>query len=703
MLDLTTIKTLQQQTTESLLKFHVAEALQGVVAMARESKDRNLITAAEKEECDYHHMLTFLQSNGSDAERGRMQKQLVWRLLCIVDNAARIMRLWHGKDYYSKANKPFEGKTIDEASEELWREWEKQLGMVERYETQDLIFDFIWTMPQLKPKQTANWYEFISRQDVLVQEHFLGALILSAWEYMDEEKMTLLSLLSENKNETVHTTAYIGIALLLQKYEERCTLFQERINLPQKNARNAETLFLIMRETMLIQQSTEVLKKLSFQYEVLKKKTTQLFNGNLEKKGTEEIEELKNNIVRILKESLKKGLDIDLNHQMLIPQSKFLKSVSHWWVPYDEGRVQFQDLFTKENGEESLGIKRIFRNDDCSVNKYALCDMLLQHSQLKQLEAQITEAQNNMEEISESISNSAGGISIEKPNQKEDKRILAIRNKIHNLKRFITYSPIAAQMQEGIKIPDTLILPKNRILNAYFNEKQTHEMCDLMYEEKYYSQLIPFLEERYKNEGATADTLIKLSTCLSKSHNAIASIRCLEQARILDENNEYVLRALSRSYKKEKRFEDQLDVLLELSKFAKDENESDFAIAECLSELERYNEAVKYFLKIDLREEEGNTDARYNLAKCYAIQKRYDKAEDYLSKALENGTERAEWQECIAGFVFFELGKWEKAVDHYRMVTMKSFEHHSKLLLKTGHSIQDIQLLRDMILYRQWT
>ena len=151
MLDLTTIKTLQQQTTESLLKFHVAEALQGVVAMARESKDRNLITAAEKEECDYHHMLTFLQSNGSDAERGRMQKQLVWRLICIVDNAARAMRLWHGKDYYSKANKPFEDKTIDETSEELWREWEKQLGMVERYETQDLIFDFIWTMPQLKP------------------------------------------------------------------------------------------------------------------------------------------------------------------------------------------------------------------------------------------------------------------------------------------------------------------------------------------------------------------------------------------------------------------------------------------------------------------------------------------------------------------------------------------------------------------------
>ena len=72
-------------------------------------------------------------------------------------------------------------------------------------------------------------------------------------------------------------------------------------------------------------------------------------------------------------------------------------------------------------------------------------------------------------------------------------------------------------------------------------------------------------------------------------------------------------------------------------------------------------------------------------------------------QALENGTERTEWQECIAGFVFFELGKWEKAVDHYRMVTMKSFELHSKLLLKTGHSIQDIQLLRDMILYRQWT
>lgn len=673
--------------------------------MARECRDRELISTAEKIECDYHHMLTFLQANGSDDERGRMQEQLVLRLLRIVDKAARTMRLWHDKDLYSKAFKSFEGKTLDEAAEELWNRWEKELGMVERYDTQDLIFDLIWTMPLLNPKQTAIWYEFISRQDVLVQEHFVGALIMSIWEYMDEEKMTLLSLLSESENETIHATAFIGLALLIQKYENRCTLFQERINLPAINARNSETLRLIMRETMFIRRSGEVMKELSLRYEELREKASKAINGTLDKKEEKELENLKLNIVTLLKESIKEGLDIDLNHKMLIPLSKFLKSVSHWWAPYDEGRPQIQALFTKEDGKESHGIRSIFNNNDCSANKYALCDMLLQHSRLKQLDEQIAEAHNDMEEISESMTGFFGESHTNKQTKEEDdddELKLAVRNKIHNLKRLFAYSPIALQLQEKINIPDIFILLKNNILRDFFNDRQKHEMCNMMYEERYYSQLIPFLEERMKSEGATVDTLIKLSTCLKKEGKNIASIRCLEQARILDENNIYVLKTLSRCYKEEHRHEEQLDVLLQLCQHEQQED-TDLAIAECLIELERYEEAIKYLLRADLRNEEGSIDARFQIAKCYTILKKHDKAVDYLNKAFEYGIETKEWQECIAGFVFFELGKWEKAVDHYRLIDIKGFENHSKLLAKIGHGERDIQLLRDMILYRQWT
>ena len=102
-----------------------------------------------------------------------------------------------------------------------------------------------------------------------------------------------------------------------------------------------------MRETMLIQQSTEVLKKLSFQYEALKKKTTQLFNGNLEKKGTEEIEEQDNNTVIIRREEICDGCKKDAPNPVEKPTDEitlleFLDGLSD-----AEQRAVFVHLMTK--------------------------------------------------------------------------------------------------------------------------------------------------------------------------------------------------------------------------------------------------------------------------------------------------------------------------------------------------------------------
>lgn len=705
MLDPTTTKALRKQTTEALLDLHIAEGLQGVIALARESKDWNLIGTAEKEECDYHHMLAFLQMKGTDNERGHIQDFLATRLLGIVDDAARSMRLWHNKDQYAKAQKPFEGKTLDEAAEELWNKWEKEIGTVERYETQDIIFDFIWTMPRLKSRQTAAWYEFISRQDHFVQEHLVGALIMSLWEYMDEEKLTLLTLFSESENKTIHATAMVGFVLIAQKYEKWLTLFQERLNLPEISQRNANALCLIMRELMLIRKSTNAIKELmSLYFRLSKDSALKGTDKETNIKHQEEIlEKEKKAISRLLYDSLKDGLDIDLNHKMLLPQSKFLKAISHWWVPFDEGRPQIQDLFTKENGDTSIGIKSLFKNQDCSTNKYALCDMLLEHSKLQQLDAQIVEVQNQMQEFKGEVLPEISDLRNEANNQLDDETAVTIRNKMHNLKRFFAYSPLAQSLQEELRLPETFILIENNVLKNYFSEENVKEMCNLMYEAGYYKQVIPFLELQMKKEGATIDTLYKLSICLNNEGMQKDAIHYLEHARILDESNKDILKFLSTAYESQHKYEEKLDILLNLNKIEPNYAEWDLEIAECLMNLEQYSQALKYLLKIDLMYEDGYPGTNHKTAMCYAMLKNYNKATDYIKKAIEDEGGDSEENYTTAGFVYFEQGMWAKAVDYYQKLKISVFDKHCELLYKRGHSKRDIQLLRDMVLYRQWT
>lgn len=699
MLDIKTTKALHQQTTELLIKFHVAEALQGVVTMARESKDRDLISAAEKEEGDYHHMLSFLQAKGPDKERGRMQDQLIKRLLQILDNSTRTIRLWHKKDLYAKTYNAFEGKTFEEVTNELWDKWDKELGKVERYDTQDLIFDFIWTMPQLKPKQTAAWYEFISRQDFLVQEHFVGAIIMSLWEYFDEEKLTLLTLFSESENKYVHATALIGFALMAQKYEKRIIQFKESLNLPTICTRNSLTLLHMMREMLLIRISAEALEKLHEFYDKFKYRIQKgILNPESEEAENETFEEEKAKAMQLLKASLREGLDMDMNHKMLIPQSKFLKNISHWWLPYDEVRPQIQALFTKENGEVSKGIKSIFNNDDCSANKYALCDMLLEHTKLQQLDAQIIEAQNQMDEFGELLSPTHK----KKSSPHKSDTSLPVRKKMHNLKRFYGYSPIAQILQEEIKVPDILILINNNLIKEYFEKEQINHICDMMYDARYYSMLIPFLEEKMRHEGATVDTLMKLSICHSKEGNLKVACQYMEQAHFLDENNIDILEELSRIYKHLQKFEERLEILKELSKLSPEPILVDIEIANCYEDLRRYDEALPYLLKIDLFKEEGSPLIRSKIALCYAMQRNYEKAEHYLQKALDMNHIILEIQHSIAGFIYFEQGQWIKAVSFYRKMKINSFDTHCDFLRERGYSERDIQLLRDMILFQQW-
>ena len=194
MIDNATLKVLHQQVSDLLLNFQLADGLEGIALVTRECSDQQLTRSLESLSLSYNKMLDFLEQNGKDENRSQIQDELQREAFRILNSAVRQVRIERAEDIYCKSYKRLILTYGENVCQILQEEWNRQQGMTERYETQDLIFDLLWTMPLWDSKDTAEWYEFISRQDTLVQQHFTGSVFLSCWEYFDTEKITFLRI-----------------------------------------------------------------------------------------------------------------------------------------------------------------------------------------------------------------------------------------------------------------------------------------------------------------------------------------------------------------------------------------------------------------------------------------------------------------------------------------------------------------------------
>ncbi len=171
MIDNATLKVLHRQVTDLLLKYQLAEGLEGIGLVTRECSDQQLSRSLESLRLSYFQMLDFLEQGGKDAQRSLIQDNLQREAFRILNGAARQIRIERTEDYYGKAYRRLYLSLGDSATSVLRSEWSRQQGTAERYDTQDLLFDLLWTMPLWDAKDTADWFEFISRQDDLVQQH----------------------------------------------------------------------------------------------------------------------------------------------------------------------------------------------------------------------------------------------------------------------------------------------------------------------------------------------------------------------------------------------------------------------------------------------------------------------------------------------------------------------------------------------------
>ncbi len=688
MIDESTLKAIHQQATEALLDYRIAEGLHGVAVLMQECADQQLARSLEAIRLDYEGMMDFLAEGGKDEARSSIQKSMMARALYTLDSTSRAIRLQRGEDLYAQAWTRLFATYGPDVKQALRLQWMSQQGMTERYETQDLLFDLLWTMPLWDSRDTADWFEFLSRLDAFTQEHLLGGILLSAWEYFDEEKFTLLQLMCESEYDGVRALAIAGCGLFILRHDKRLKL-KDVLRLNLKQEQTASDMRTLQHELILMKESPKVNK--AFNQEMSRLDFTKINSPEFHK----DIER----IMRRYGSTIAMGIDLDLNKATLLHSSRFLRSISHWWAPFDESRPFVQDIFIRKDGELAKGISQMFkRSPDCSVNRYAICEAMMNHVDLTSLDRQIVQFDQMRREEDDEEESDNDNLT-DKTETEDDEKArhfrLRLRCTVQNLFRFFVHSPLAGKVENPFELP--LMFPRNEKLRHCFRSRHLLDLSRVLIQFQYNDDAFRLLQEVLGLQGASAPLLRMIGQCLQNSHRFDLAVHYYSQADLIEENDPWTLGQMELCYVQLRQYDKLWKILLRLDALTPDDNSIARRMVGCLIMQDKHAEALNYLHKLELSDPSDPTTLT-QIAVSSAYLERFDTARKYLRKREETGLPMQKEERLMAGSVHFAEGTWDKALAYFQQADLAAYDAFQPRLLALGISVRDIRLMRDMIL-----
>ena len=637
------LKTLRLITQNGLQNFAAGRILNGIAALRTllpYCATETIISAeAESLEENYQHMLSFLRKGGDDGKRNEVQAKIQRQGIALLEQTSRAIRLSIGDDHYSKALKTVSLET----------------NILETDERQDDIFDMLWTSPIWTAQDTALWYDFLLKQRDMVQQHLMGAVFLSLWEYYDAEKMQLLGLLADSECHRTYITAVSYLLLLRLRHKELAPLMPP---LPDRIlSRKGQALIAqVQLEMLLMLVSEKDMEDELKEAEGLTKRVAPLLlsqgGENTEQKASPRgdlVGAIKDIITlrgRYMRKRLQRGLDINLSKMPLLHHCEYMRRTAHWFLPFDKTHPLFQSVMIDKNGNEKHHLSNLVDLImDCDVDKLAMLYLVANDKNFSKAVQQLDEQE-------------LPGI--------EDAAIpeYTIRFIMQDLYRFFVHSPLHTQLVNPFREEQTLLhFPE---LAALFSAKDCINCCRLLFELGRDKQAITLLDDLIGRKGASAPALLLKGQVLMNMQHYTEATACLRSAEILQPEDADILRCLAECYAAQHRFEEELEYLQRLAELFPNDETYRRLIPMTLIKAGREEEALKLLFKLDLEMSEDDEDYP-RLISCIADTAlavgKLDVAERYSEK--EQTLSDSPTAFLRMGHIKLLQGEWKGSIDHY--------------------------------------
>ena len=606
-MDNVTLNNITASCRKDLSALFIGSGLNQLNIIARYCSDSQIISQVEELTENYHCMLSFLANGGKDEERTLTQEKICKKALEILRVAHRDIRLQEEHTWYAKAFHELTNQYGLEPEEELLKRWGANPLPDEQLLIEDQIFSLIWTSPQWSQKDTAHWYEFISRQTDLVKMHFIGAVILSLWEYLDEEKLSLLFLYTDTESQRLNALTITALILLAEKYQKELQLYPELAKRYQSSI-ISKNVTVVMKEKLLMLQTLIAIKK--------EQEDMAGFSLNLSK---EEMEKLMNKKMANIGHMVNKGLDINLgNRSELWYKCSFLReNISHWWIPFEKSSPVIEELLIGKDGKFNKQAYQILDlPSECDIDRYAMFSFMAR-----------TEFKSTfIEQMAQSL-DMTGLLG--------DENVVPyvnhMKTTMQNLYRIFVHSPIRNEIENPFSWPQNFW--ENPLLTEHLTEDNIMELCTEMMEAQILDQPVAWLNKIAETSGTSLAMLKLKSNCLFRNQKYAEAIDPLTQMLFFQEEDEWALIVLQKCYEKLGKKDKQLEAALRLVEISPENVNYLTTAAIALIETEKYEEALKHLFHLDYMQTD-NIAFKTCIETCALHLKKFDIAMRYNQAVL---------------------------------------------------------------------
>lgn len=686
-MDNITLNNICESCDKLLNEARIYSALEQLKIIARYCSNQQTISQTEELAENYHYMLSFLISGGKDENRNVVQEKTRLRAQELLRIAHRDIRLQEEHTWYSRTYWELIRQYGDKPAGELLRKWGENPMPDEQLQLQDHIFNLLWTSPMWDQKETAQWYEFISRQSDMVKIHLIGAVFLSAWEYCDKEKLSLLSLFTDTENPKLNALSITALILLNEQYPIGFTEYPQVRQL-YKNSNIIKNIVVVLKEKLLMLQTLKAIKE---EDNILKE-----FSPDTSR---EKMNELVNRKLIHLGDMINKGLDVNLgNRSELWHKCEFLRdNISHWWMPFEKSSPAIEGMLIDKDGKfDKQAYKILDLPSECDIDRYSMFSFIANTGFKSSIIEGLAQAMNLPGIISETENTSY---------------INYMKMTMQNLYRIFMHSPIKGEIKNPFQRKQAYWL--NPFFSENLTEENALELCREMVEADITDLPISWIEKQSETYGTSYEMLKVKSECLYQNSKYTEAIDSLSQMLFLKEDDEWALNLIEKCYEKTNRRKLQLEIILKLIKIHPDNTGYVIKAAFTLMHMHRYEEALKYFFKLNY-EEPDNTKYQEVIEECALRLKKFDLVLRYNQTILEHKEEKDKYIHYLnAGHAYFGMGNWSEALTNYKKYKAsleqwnkeenentdpeKEFLKDYKMLEGFGIQLQDIMLMLDMM------
>ncbi|MBR3548193.1 MAG: hypothetical protein IKN86_11670 [Bacteroidaceae bacterium] len=687
MINLKVLGHMVEEGKKALLDYRISEGLEFLTALMIECDNRQLYHQANQLCDDYANMMRFIARGGVDPQHNKIQDNIIRTGLRTIDAAHRSIRIYQNLDKYGTTYNMMVQVHGRDAYIILQKLWNKMKDSPMHYDVEDQIFNCLWTSESFTPAQTAEMYEFITAQHTLIQQHWISALALSLWEYMDTEKMTLMSMLTASDDPYIRARALTGYALAMMRHKEELRFFPSQ-GQTLLNKRAGKEMILIQKNLILSIRSEKANEKME---KDLLPNVMKIFGNDYErlKLGLGKEDKKAQKLFKEIHKLNTTGYDLSYRNFIFASRNKFYEQLSHWFAPFDDKRPETLSVMYDKKGEQREDLKFLMTaGNHCETDKYAICFLLqsnMESIKMMKMDPEIVNAYMKKEPSPEEI----------------------YRNIMQCLYRFFYLSPWKANFTNPFEM--TPYMPDYKNLRDFFSDEQILEVCKFLAEHEYFNRPLIYLDEFIHKNGASEEALTLMGKCHIGQGNYNKALEQLTKAEILNERSVEILSNIALCYKAIGRYKNQEEYLTKLMEIDQETYRTELAL--CFMNQGKYEDALKIFYQMEYEGKHVNMSMR-SIAWCSLKLNKLETADRYYRKLMELG-EKTRWEDYLnAGHTAFIAGNWNLAKERYKTyipIYQKEHpdDHTSGIapydadkdeLMNHEISIADINLMRDIVL-----